>query len=117
MLRKTIRPEFVNRIDEIVLFKPLRKSEIREVVDIQLRRVKEMLAKKRMTLKVSDQAKDWMAEVGYDPTFGARPLKRAIQNYLVNPLSRELLMDAFAEGDVVLVSRASDGDGLAFRKE
>ncbi|MBD3409637.1 MAG: ATP-dependent chaperone ClpB [Ignavibacteriales bacterium] len=117
MLRKTIRPEFVNRIDEIVLFKPLRKSEIREVVDIQLRRVKEMLAKKRMKLKVSDQAKDWMAEVGYDPTFGARPLKRTIQNHLVNPLSRELLMDAFAEGDVILVSRAGEGDGLAFRKE
>ena len=117
MLRKTIRPEFVNRIDEIVLFKPLRKSEIREVVDIQLLRVKDMLAKKRMTLKVSDQAKDWMAEVGYDPTFGARPLKRTIQNHLVNPLSRELLMDAFAEGDVILVSRAGEGDGLAFRKE
>ena len=82
LLRKTIRPEFLNRIDEIVLFKPLLKSEIRKIVDIQLKHVQKMLKEKEITLDVSDEAKDWLAQLGYDVTYGARPLKRVIQKYL-----------------------------------
>jgi len=103
LLRKTIRPEFLNRIDEVVLFKPLSRLEIRKIVDIQLKRVQKMLKEKEITLDVSDEAKDWLAQLGYDVTYGARPLKRVIQKYLVNPLSQELLACNFGDGDTVKV--------------
>jgi ATP-dependent Clp protease ATP-binding subunit ClpB len=104
LLRKTIRPEFLNRIDEVVLFKPLSRIEIREIVDLQLTRVEKMLKDKEITLDVSDEAKDWLAQLGYDVTYGARPLKRVIQKYLVNPLSQELLAGNFGDGDTIKVS-------------
>ncbi len=115
LLRKTIRPEFLNRIDEIVLFKPLLKSEIRKIVDIQLERVLKMLKEKEITVDVSDEAKDWLAQLGYDVTYGARPLKRVIQKYLVNPLSQELLAGNFADGDTIKVNVAKRV-GLVFTK-
>ncbi|MDZ7626070.1 MAG: ATP-dependent chaperone ClpB [Ignavibacteriaceae bacterium] len=115
LLRKTIRPEFLNRIDEIVLFKPLLKSEIRKIVDIQLDRVQKMLKEKEITLSVSDEAKDWLAQLGYDVTYGARPLKRVIQKYLVNPLSQELLAGNFGDGDTIKVS-VGESAKLVFRK-
>src|SRR5690606_22716923 len=104
LLRKTIRPEFLNRIDEIVLFKPLLKSEIRQIVDLQLERVQKMLREKEINLSVSDEAKDWLAQLGYDVTYGARPLKRVIQKYLVNPLSQELLAGNYGDGDTIKIS-------------
>lgn len=115
LLRRTIRPEFLNRIDEIVLFKPLIKSEIRQIVDIQLDRVQKMLRDKEITLDVSDEAKDWLAQLGYDVNYGARPLKRVIQKYLVNPLSRELLAGNFIDGEIIKV-RVSERVGLVFEK-
>ncbi|MBK9096550.1 MAG: ATP-dependent chaperone ClpB [bacterium] len=115
LLRKTIRPEFLNRIDEIVLFKPLLKSEIRKIVDIQLLRVQKMLKEKEIVLSVSDEAKDWLAQLGYDVTYGARPLKRVIQKYLVNPLSQELLAGNFIDGDVIKVS-VGESARLVFAK-
>ena len=115
LLRRTIRPEFLNRIDEIVLFKPLLKSEIRQIVDIQLARVQKMLQEKEITLDVSDDAKDWLAQLGYDVTFGARPLKRVIQKYLINPLSQELLAGNFVDGDTIKVN-VSERVGLVFSK-
>jgi len=115
LLRRTIRPEFLNRIDEIVLFKPLLKSEIRQIVDIQLERVQKMLKEKEMILDVSDDAKDWLAQLGYDVTFGARPLKRVIQKYLINPLSQELLAGNFVDGDTIKVN-VSERVGLVFKK-
>ncbi len=115
LLRKTIRPEFLNRIDEIVLFKPLLKSEIRKIVDIQLERVQKMLKEKEITLAVSDEAKDWLAQLGYDVTYGARPLKRVIQKYLVNPLSQELLAGNFGDGDTIKVNVA-ERVGLVFSR-
>ncbi len=115
LLRRTIRPEFLNRIDEIVLFKPLLKSEIRKIVDIQLERVQKMLKEKEMMLEVSDNAKDWLAQLGYDVTFGARPLKRVIQKYLINPLSQELLAGNFVDGDTIKVDVA-ERVGLVFSK-
>lgn len=116
LLRKTIRPEFLNRIDEVVLFKPLTRSEIRKIVDIQLKYVQKMLAQKEITLEVDNEAKDWLAKLGYDVTFGARPLKRTIQKYLTNPLSQELLMGNFSDGDTIKVSQSEDA-GLVFKKK
>jgi ATP-dependent Clp protease ATP-binding subunit ClpB len=116
LLRKTIRPEFLNRIDEVVLFKPLTRTEIRKIVDIQLKYVQKMLAQKEITLEVNNEAKDWLAKLGYDVTFGARPLKRTIQKYLTNPLSQELLMGNFQDGDTIKVSQSEDA-GLVFKKK
>jgi ATP-dependent Clp protease ATP-binding subunit ClpB len=115
LLRRTIRPEFLNRIDEIVLFKPLTKKEIRKIVDIQLERVQRQLSEKEITLAVSDEAKDWLAQTGYDVTYGARPLKRVIQKYLVNPLAQELLAGNFSNGDTIKVNVAPRV-GLSFSK-
>jgi len=116
LLRKTIRPEFLNRIDEVVLFKPLTKKEIRKIVDIQLKNVQKMLSQKQITLDVNDEAKDWLAKLGYDVTYGARPLKRTIQKYLVNPLSQELLTGNFSDGDTILVSQSKNAK-LVFKKK
>jgi ATP-dependent Clp protease ATP-binding subunit ClpB len=115
LLRRTIRPEFLNRIDEIVLFKPLSRLEIRKIVDIQLVRVQKMLTAKEITLQVSDEAKDWLAQLGYDVTYGARPLKRVIQKYLINPLSQQLLANNFVDGDTIKVN-VSEKAGLVFSK-
>jgi len=115
LLRKTIKPEFLNRIDEIVLFKPLTHKEIRKIVDIQLNKLVGMLKVKELGLVVSDETKDWLTNLGYDVTFGARPLKRTIQKYLINPLSQELLMDNFVSGDTIYVSVGDKGK-LVFKK-
>ncbi len=115
MLRKTIRPEFLNRVDDVVLFKPLSKSEIRTIVDIQIARVAKMLKQKELLLDITDEAKDWLSELGYDVTFGARPLKRTIQRYLVNPLSQALLMGNYTAGDTILVTLGDKG-ALQFAK-
>ena len=115
LLRKTIRPEFLNRIDEIVLFKPLTRSEIRKIVDLQIENVQKMLAQKEIVIEVDDEAKDWLAKLGYDVTFGARPLKRTIQRHLVNPLSQELLAGKFSDGDNIKVSLGMKGQ-LEFKK-
>ena len=116
LLRKTIRPEFLNRIDEVVLFKPLTKSEIRQIVDIQLENVQKMLSDKDIILELDNESKDWLAKLGYDVTFGARPLKRTIQKYLINPLSQQLLMDMFKNGDTISVTLGNQGK-LEFRKK
>ncbi|GAB6282961.1 MAG: ATP-dependent chaperone ClpB [Ignavibacterium sp.] len=110
VLRKTIRPEFLNRIDDIVLFKPLTKKEVREIVDIQLNNVRKMLKEKDIQIEVSLEVKDWIAELGYDPTFGARPLKRVIQRYLINPLAQEMLMGKFQSDDTILVELGDRGN-------
>ncbi len=109
LLRQTIRPEFLNRIDEIILFKPLTKSEILKIVELQLGNVGKMLSEKDITLEVTDEAKEWLAEVGFDVTFGARPLKRAIQRLLINPLAEEILKGTIQEGDTVRVELGEQG--------
>ncbi|KUO61829.1 ATP-dependent chaperone ClpB [bacterium BRH_c32] len=115
LLKRTIRPEFLNRIDEIVLFKPLLKSELKEIIDIQLTRVSKMLAEKNLSLEVYEEAKDFLLQIGYDITYGARPLKRTIQKYLINPLSAELLMNNYTAGDTIAVTYPGAGK-LEFRK-
>jgi ATP-dependent Clp protease ATP-binding subunit ClpB len=109
LLKQTIRPEFLNRIDEIIVFRPLGSAEIRRVVDLQLRRVITLAAGRGITLEVTDEARDWLARLGYDPMFGARPLKRVIQKHLVNPLSERILAGDFGEGDRVEVGLDSTG--------
>ncbi|MDR3665213.1 MAG: AAA family ATPase, partial [Ignavibacteriaceae bacterium] len=116
LLRKTIRPEFLNRIDEVVLFKPLNRNEIRKIVDIQMDKVVKMLKDKDIVLNVDDEAKEWLSKLGYDVTYGARPLKRTIQKYLINPLSQELLAAHFESGDIVNVTQSSNA-GLEFQKK
>jgi ATP-dependent Clp protease ATP-binding subunit ClpB len=115
LLRQTIRPEFLNRIDEIILFKPLTQNDIKKVVDLQLLRVAALLAKKEMKLSVSDDAKEWLAKLGYDPSFGARPLKRVIQKHIVNVLSERILAGDFSDGDNVEIVLDREGV-IGFRK-
>ena len=91
LLRKTIRPEFLNRIDEIIMFTPLTRNEIGEIVKLQFKQVQSTLAEMGVTLEASDEALDWLAQLGYDPQFGARPLKRVIQKRILNELSKQIL--------------------------
>ncbi len=116
LLRRTIRPEFLNRIDEIVLFKPLLKSEIKDIIDLQLQKVGRMLAEKNLVLEVAEDVKEFLVQHGYDVTYGARPLKRTIQKYLINPLSAELLMNRFENGDTIIVRYPGTGK-LEFEKK
>ena len=115
LLRQTIRPEFLNRVDEVILFKPLTRSDIKKVVDIQLKRLDEMLAKKEMTIVVTDDAKDWIARLGYDPRYGARPLKRTIQKHIIDILSSKILAGEINEGDAIELGMEGEGK-LVFRK-
>lgn len=116
MLRKTIRPEFLNRIDEVVLFKPLKRKEIRGIVEIQLNHLFAMLRGREITLKVDEEVMDWLGDLGYDISFGARPLKRTIQKYIINPLSQELIAGNISDGDSVRVS-LTDFGRIQFTKE
>ncbi|HZW38272.1 MAG TPA: ATP-dependent chaperone ClpB [Ignavibacteriaceae bacterium] len=115
MLQKTIRPEFLNRIDEVVLFKPLTRKEIAQIVEIQIDRVKKLLSDKDIILNIDDEVKDWLAKLGFDVTYGARPLKRAIQRHLINPLSQELLAGNFNNGDTINITLGQSGK-LQFTK-
>ncbi|HTO26297.1 MAG TPA: AAA family ATPase, partial [Gaiellaceae bacterium] len=108
-LRDRFRPEFLNRIDEIVVFKPLSREQIGEIVELQLARLRERLAERRIDLELTDAAKETLAEAGWDPAYGARPLKRAIQRLVENPLALRLLEGDFADGDRVVVD-AGDGE-------
>jgi ATP-dependent Clp protease ATP-binding subunit ClpB len=103
MLRQAIRPEFLNRIDEIVLFKPLTAGEIREIVALQMKHVQRMVANKNMTLECTEDVISWLAKMGYDPSFGARPLKRVIQKHVVNVLSEKILSGEVVDGDTIEV--------------
>ena len=108
-MRDRFRPEFLNRIDEIVEFKALTRDQIGEIVELQLARLRERLAERRIELELTDAAKEALAEAGWDPAYGARPLKRAIQRLVENPLALRLLEGDFADGDRVVVD-ASDGE-------
>ena len=102
-LRSHFRPEFLNRVDDIILFHPLSKDELRSIVVIQLKRVHNLMAEQKIKLSLSDAAIDHVAEVGYDPVYGARPLKRAIQRELENPIATKILENTFTEGSTVLI--------------
>jgi ATP-dependent Clp protease ATP-binding subunit ClpB len=105
-VRAHFRPEFLNRVDEILIFHTLSLAQIKQIVEIQLRRLQRRLAERKLGLNVTDKAKEFLAKEGYDPVFGARPLKRAIRRLLQDPLARRLLEREFAEGDTITVDAA-----------
>jgi ATP-dependent Clp protease ATP-binding subunit ClpB len=113
-LRNFLRPEFLNRIDDIVLFRPLSKGDLRGIVDIQLRRLDKLMADRDLKMQLTDAAKDKLVDLGYEPAFGARPLKRAILKKLQDPLAEEILRGGYAPGSVVKVDLA--GDDFVFAK-
>ncbi|MDX2053312.1 MAG: ATP-dependent chaperone ClpB [Polyangiaceae bacterium] len=108
-LRAHFRPEFINRLDEIVIYGRLAREQIRNIVDIQLEYLRKRLSKRELTLELTDAAKDFLAEVGFDPQFGARPLKRAIQKQVEDPLAQRILRGEFAPGSRILADKSDDG--------
>ena len=93
LLKKTIRPEFLNRIDEVIMFEPLNREDVADIVKIQFKQIAERLAEQHMTITATDEAIEWLAELGYDPHYGARPVKRVLQKQVLNELSKQLLSD------------------------
>ena len=115
MLRKTISPEFLNRIDEVIMFTPLTRNDVREIVKLQINLILQRIPNKQFTIEVSEAAVDWMAAVGYDPTYGARPVKRMLQKYLINDLSKEILSGRMEGRTKVMVD--VDNDEIVFKYE
>jgi len=115
LLRKTIRPEFLNRVDEIIMFTPLTHEEIKEIVRLQFNRIREMLKEKDIDLVLEEDAVEWIAKVGFDPVYGARPIKRVIQREVVNELSKELIAGKIDKNSVIRIS--VENDHLVFRNE
>jgi ATP-dependent Clp protease ATP-binding subunit ClpB len=113
-LRQNFRPEFLNRVDEIVVFHKLTEEQLKEIVDIQLDRVRARLRDRRITLEIADEAKTHLVRTGYDPAYGARPLKRAIQREVETPLGRKILTGEVRDGDVVRVGFEPDRGALTF---
>jgi ATP-dependent Clp protease ATP-binding subunit ClpB len=113
-LRNFLRPEFLNRIDDIIVFRPLSKVDLRGIVDIQLRRLEKLLTERELKLELTENAKMHLVELGYEPAFGARPLKRAILKKLQDPLAEEILAGGYADGSVVQVD--VKGDEFIFKK-
>ncbi len=114
-LRQHFKPEFLNRVDDIILFKPLTRAQLEHIVELQLVRLQQLLADRKITIEVTPEAKRLLAEEGYDPVFGARPLKRAIQRMIQNPLAMAVLEGRFGDGDHIVVGVGPDG-GLSFVK-
>jgi len=116
LLHKQFRPEFLNRVDEIITFQGLTRKDLLQIVDIQIRRMAKRLEDRKFSVELTEEAKLFLVETGYDPSFGARPLKRAIQRYIEDPLALEILEGNFQEGDHILVDKAMDNK-LVFRKK
>ncbi len=113
-LKQTFRPEFLNRIDEVIIFEPLSEAQIRQIVDLLMKEVQKRLAERKIEVSLTEEAKSWLAKEGFDPIFGARPLRRAIQRYVENPLSKRILEGEFQESDSILVDLGPEG--LVFSK-
>ncbi len=113
-LKSTFRPEFLNRIDEIITFSPLSLEQMREIVDLQMNEVQERLSEHGLVVELSEEARVWLANVGYDPSFGARPLRRALQKHVESPLSVSLLSGEFSSGDKILVEVDEEKNELTF---
>jgi len=116
LLRQTFRPEFLNRVDDVIIFRPLSSQDIAKIVDLQIKRVERLVAERKLRLEVMPAAKQLIVAEGYDPVYGARPLKRAIQRLVQNPLAMAVLEGQYTEGDTVRVDRAKDGNHLAFER-
>ena len=114
-VKKTFRPEFINRLDEIIVFHELTEEQLRIIVDLMVVDLQERLSERKLTLEITDGAKSWLAKVGFDPLFGARPLRRAVERHVENPLSTRVLRGEFNEGDKVVVDLVDDA--LTFTAE
>jgi len=114
LLRKKMRPEFLNRVDEIILFKPLIRDEIHQIALLQMNGLKNKLAKMDIKMEITDEALDWLTRIGYDTQFGARPLKRALQKHIADPLALKLLESEFTTGDTIVIN--TDDKGFVFTK-
>jgi ATP-dependent Clp protease ATP-binding subunit ClpC len=108
-MKKTFRPEFINRIDEIIVFHQLTEAQLRQIVDLLVKDLQQRLADRKLNIELSDEAKSWLAKEGYDPVFGARPLRRAIERYVENPLSAKILSGELNEGDTIKVDLGKEG--------
>jgi ATP-dependent Clp protease ATP-binding subunit ClpB len=116
-LKESFKPEFLNRIDEVVIYHGLPLERIKQIVTIQIRDLASRLAERHMELQVTDKAREYLAREGYDPAYGARPLKRTLQRKVQDPLALMLLDGKFVEGDTVLVDLSIEGEGLVIRKK
>jgi len=114
-VRAHFKPEFINRIDELIIFRSLGMSEIKAIVEIQVRKLEQRLAERKLRLKMTEKAKEWLAREGYDPSFGARPLKRVIQKEIQDKFALQILEGKFKEGDTIIVDRQDGKEGLTFR--
>ncbi len=110
-LKRTFRPEFLNRVDEVIIFNTLTVEDVKKIVDLQMREISERLEEQGVTLELTDEARSWLASVGFDPQFGARPLRRTLQRHVESPLSRRLLKGEFQPGDTITVDVAQDENG------
>jgi len=108
-MKKTFRPEFINRIDETIVFHELTEEQLRKIVDLMVKDLQERLAERKLGVELTKKAKSWLAKTGYDPLYGARPLRRAIEHHVENPLSTKVLRGEFKEGDIITVDRGDDG--------
>ncbi len=113
-LKRTFRPEFLNRIDEVIIFHTLTKEQVKAIVDLQMKEIRERLTDQGLSIELAEEACEWLAEKGYDPEFGARPLRRTLQREVEAPLSKRLLAGEYKPGDVMLIS--VENDKLAFSK-
>jgi ATP-dependent Clp protease ATP-binding subunit ClpB len=114
-LRNHFRPEFLNRVDDVVVFRPLSREDLDRIVELQIKRLDQLLAGKQLILKLTPEARQLLADRGYDPVYGARPLKRVIQRLLQNPMAMAVLEGRFAPGDTILVHK--EDDHLSFTRE
>ncbi|HEX8684543.1 MAG TPA: AAA family ATPase [Ardenticatenaceae bacterium] len=115
-LKETFRPEFLNRVDEIIIFEPLSREQLHEIVELQVHKLMKNVSDKGLTVELDEASRAWLSDKGYDPQFGARPLKRVIMRHIETPLSRRLLAGDFTEGDTIRITVAENGEELAFEK-
>jgi len=115
-MKKTFRPEFINRIDEIIVFHQLTEEQLRSIVELMVKDLQGRLADRKLNIELTEEAKSWLVKEGYDPVYGARPLRRAIERYVENPLSAKILQGEFSEGDTVMVDLGDDGLTFTVKK-
>ena len=116
-VRSAFRPEFLNRLEAILLFQRLSKQSMRRIVDIQIKELQARLSERSIIIEISDAAKAWLSEKGYDPSYGARPLRRQIQIHVQNPLAEDLIAGTYTDGDEIFVDISDVDDGLIFHKQ
>ncbi len=116
-LKSTFRPEFINRIDEIIMFTKLTIDDMKQIVDLQIEEIRQRLCDNGIEITLADDARSWLASIGYDPAFGARPLRRALQKYIESPVSIKFLSGELKANDKILIQKKADAEELEFIKQ